>query len=78
MHTRKQAKARLIETDQTFRSLYEAHQIHERRLDDLHDSYAATDCDEVQLKTLKIEKLRLKDRMEQIIQSHLDAPTPAH
>jgi uncharacterized protein YdcH (DUF465 family) len=73
MQKHDEVKEELIATDTEFRRLYQEHQDHERRLDQLtrhhHDSDAS---DETELKTLKIQKLRLKDRMEEMIRSRLE------
>jgi uncharacterized protein YdcH (DUF465 family) len=69
-----EVKEELIATDTEFRRLYQEHQDHERRLDQLtrHHAHASESADETELKTLKIQKLRLKDRMEEMIRTRLD------
>lgn len=72
MEKHDEVKEELIETDVEFRRLFQEHQEHERRLDELVRCHAtSTDDDETELKALKIQKLRLKDRMEEMIRSRL-------
>jgi uncharacterized protein YdcH (DUF465 family) len=66
-----EVREELIQTDTEFRRLYQEHQDHERRLDELVRSHATSTADETELKALKIQKLRLKDRMEEMIRSRL-------
>ena len=66
-----EVKEELIQTDTEFRRLYQEHQSHERRLDELARCHATSTDDEIELKALKIQKLRLKDRMEEMIRCRL-------
>jgi uncharacterized protein YdcH (DUF465 family) len=71
-----EVKEELIQTDSEFRRLYQEHQDHERRLDQMvrtHHSHDTSIDEEAELKALKIQKLRLKDRMEEMIRSRLEA-----
>lgn len=70
MTRRDAVKEELLENDSEFQRLYEAHQSHERRLDELLEG-TASDADELELKSIKIQKLHLKDRMEEIIRDRL-------
>ncbi|MDX1382465.1 MAG: YdcH family protein [Thermoanaerobaculia bacterium] len=76
MPSRQEVKEQLIETDNEFRRLYEAHQSRERRLDELLESHPDSGEAEVELKALKVEKLHLKDRMEAMIRDRLDTQVP--
>lgn len=67
-----EVKEELIQTDTEFRRLYQEHQDHERRLDQLVRTHHTSTDDETELKALKIQKLRLKDRMEEMIRSRLE------
>ena len=67
MQNRDTLKEELIKNDEEFRRLFEEHQEFERRLDEiLHKSLPSQD-DEVAEKQIKLHKLALKDRMEQIL-----------
>ncbi len=68
------AKEELIETDDTFRELYEEHQECERRLETIHQNSLLSEEDEIESKRLKVHKLQLKDRMEAIRREHPVAP----
>ena len=72
MQKHDEVKEELIATDTEFRRLYQEHQDHERRLDQLTRHHASDASDETELKALKIQKLRLKDRMEEMIRSRLE------
>ena len=72
MQKHDEVKEELIETDTEFRRLYQQHQDHERRVDELVRGHASSTDDEIELKALKIQKLRLKDRMEEMIRSRLE------
>jgi uncharacterized protein YdcH (DUF465 family) len=69
-------KQRLLETDSEFRSLYEAHRTYERRLDEMLREPSATTEEEIELKSIKIEKLRLKDRMESMLRDRRSTSAP--
>lgn len=71
MASHEKAKEELIETDEEFRRLYEAHQSHERRLVEITENPSPSVDEEFVVKGLKVEKLHLKDRMEAIIREHL-------
>ncbi len=70
-------KQELLETNDEFRRLYEEHQDYERRLEELHQKTLPSQEDELEAKRIKLEKLRLKDRMEAILRSHREAGVPA-
>ena len=72
MQKHDEVKEELIQTDSEFRRLYQEHQDYERRLDQLVRHHATSTDDEIELKALKIQKLRLKDRMEEIIRIRLE------
>jgi uncharacterized protein YdcH (DUF465 family) len=71
MHTHDEVREELIQTDNEFRRLHQEHQDRERRLDELVRCHSTSAQDEIELKALKIQKLRLKDRMEEMIRSRL-------
>ncbi len=71
MTSRREVKEDLIETDEEFRRLWQAHQDHERRLEALTKNEASAVNDASVVKGLKVQKLHLKDRMEALIRTHL-------
>ena len=73
MQTHDEVKEELIQTDSEFRRLYQEHQGYEQRVDQLVRTHATSLDEETELKDLKIRKLRLKDRMEEMIRSRLEA-----
>lgn len=70
-------KAELITTDDEFRRLYEEHQESERRLEELNQKTLLSQEDETEEKKLKLHKLVLKDRMEEILRAHREARVSA-
>jgi uncharacterized protein YdcH (DUF465 family) len=72
MQKHDEVKKELIQTDTEFRRLYQEHQDYERRVDQMVRTHATSTDDEAQLKALKIQKLRLKDRMEEIIRTRIE------
>ncbi len=71
MENHDEIRNELIQTDLEFRRLYQEHQNRERRLDELTRHPMASPEAELTLKTIKIQKLRLKDQMEEKIQHQL-------
>ncbi len=63
-------KQELIDTDDEYRRLFEEHQNYERRLESLHHKSFFSQEDEQEEKRIKLQKLRLKDRMQVILRSH--------
>ncbi len=64
------AKEELIQTDASFRSLYEEHREYEQRLVKIRTRSLPSQEDEVEIKRIKIHKLSLKDRMEAMLRRH--------
>lgn len=62
----------LLESDAEYRRLHEDHQECERRLDEINAKSLLSQDDEIEEKKLKVHKLALKDRMEQLVRSHLE------
>ena len=60
----------LRDSDDEFRRLHQEHQECERRLDELQHMSLLSQDDEIEEKKLKVHKLALKDRMEQIVREH--------
>jgi len=73
MSNRDDLKAELIQTDDRFRRLYEEHCEYERRLAELNQKSLLSQDDEIEEKKIKLHKLALKDRMEEILRSHREA-----
>ncbi|HEX2466318.1 MAG TPA: YdcH family protein [Thermoanaerobaculia bacterium] len=72
MQKHDEVKEELIKTDIEFRRLYQDHQDHERRIDQMLRTHDTSTDDEIELKALKIQKLRLKDRMEEMIRTRIE------
>jgi len=70
-------KAELIQTDDDFRRLYEEHQEFERRLQELNHKTLLSQEDEIEEKKIKLHKLMLKDRMEQMLRMHRESRVSA-
>ncbi len=64
-------KDELIASDDAFRRLYQQHQNYKRQLESIRLRSLPSQDDEVEIKRIKIEKLRLKDRMELMLRSHV-------
>ena len=63
-------KKELLVTDEEFRRLHEEHQNYERRLTELLQKTLLSQDDELEEKKIKLQKLRLKDRMQAILRAH--------
>ena len=70
-------KAELIQTDDDFRRLYEEHQEFERRLQEINQKTLLSQDDEMEEKKIKLHKLVLKDRMEQLLRLHRESRVSA-
>jgi uncharacterized protein YdcH (DUF465 family) len=57
----------LLETNESFRRLYEEHQKLERRLEGLLSKTLPSENDEIEEKQIKLQKLHLKDQMEAML-----------
>jgi len=68
-------KRDLLRSDQSFRALHDEHQECETRLAQLTQNSLPSAEDEVEEKRLKLQKLALKDRMEEILREHRAAAT---
>lgn len=77
MSSRDDLRQELIQTDDEFRRLYEEHQEYERRLQEINQKTLLSQDDEIEEKKIKIHKLALKDRMEEILRSHREARVTA-
>lgn len=70
-------KEELIRTDDDFRRLHEEHQEYERRLQELSHKSLLSQDDEIEEKKIKLHKLALKDRMEEILRHHRESRVTA-
>ncbi len=70
-------KAELIQSDDEFRRLYEEHQQFERRLQEINQKTLLSQEDEMEEKKIKLHKLMLKDRMEQLLRLHRESRVSA-
>lgn len=61
----------LIESDDSFRRLYEEHQEYKERLSAIRQKSLMSQEDEIEVKRIKLHKLSLKDQMEAIRRRHL-------
>jgi uncharacterized protein YdcH (DUF465 family) len=77
MTQRDELKAELLQTDEQFRRLYEEHREYERRLSELNQKTLLSQDDEFEEKKIKLHKLALKDRMEEILRAHREARVSA-
>ena len=63
-------KDELIKNDDQFRQLHEQHQTLEGKLEDLYSRSLLSEEDELEVKRIKHEKLRLKDEMLSLMREH--------
>lgn len=70
MSERDDLREELIRTDPEFRRLFEEHQEFERRLHELNHKSLLSQDDEIEEKKIKLHKLALKDRMENLLRAH--------
>ena len=70
-------KEELIQTDEQFRHLFEEHRTCEHRLTEINQKTLLSQDDEIEEKKIKLHKLVLKDRMEEILRQHREARVPA-
>jgi uncharacterized protein YdcH (DUF465 family) len=73
MLNRDDLKTELIASDDEFRRLYEEHREYEQRLAELNQKTLPSQDDETEEKKIKLHKLMLKDRMEEILRAHREA-----
>lgn len=66
-------KDELLSSDPTFRILWDEHQDCERRLNEMSHKSLLSQEDELQEKQIKLHKLALKDRMEEILRLFREA-----
>ena len=77
MPNRDALREELLRTDSHFAELHAEHQQLERLLEALNTKSLHSQDDEIEIKRIKREKLRLKDEMEQILRAREEAPVTA-
>lgn len=77
MQNRDEIKEELLQTDDEFRRLHEEHQASERRLEQIKQKSLLSQDDEGEEKRIKLHKLVLKDRMEEILRTHRESRVSA-
>jgi uncharacterized protein YdcH (DUF465 family) len=70
-------KEELVRTDDEFRRLHEEHQEYEGRLQELSHKTLLSEDDEAEEKKIKLHKLVLKDKMEEILRHHRESRVTA-
>lgn len=76
MPNRDALKVDLLHTDDEYRRLHAEHQEYEGRLHAILQKSLPSQEDEVAEKQIKLHKLALKDRMEQILHSRAEMGAP--
>jgi uncharacterized protein YdcH (DUF465 family) len=74
MPNREALREELLRSDEHFRHLHEEHQRLERQLEALNQKSLHSEDDELEVKRIKREKLRLKDEMEEAVRARQEAP----
>ena len=77
MENHEALKQELIRSNPDFQALHREHQELEHQLEALYQKSLLSQEDEVEVKRIKHDKLRLKDRMFEIIRAHDDARVSA-
>jgi uncharacterized protein YdcH (DUF465 family) len=70
-------KEELIKTDEEYRRLHDEHQACKDRLHEINQKSLLSQDDEIEEKKIKLHKLTLKDRMEEILRAHREARVSA-
>ena len=70
-------KKELRETDEEFRRLFEEHQNHKQRLNVIKEKSFLSPEDETEAKQIKLHKLGMKDRMQEIARMYRREKVPA-
>ncbi len=66
-------KERLLQSDHEYRDLAARHHELEQRLHELENRHFLTEPEQLEESQIKKQKLRLKDRMEDILRHHVPA-----
>jgi hypothetical protein len=77
MPHRDAVKEDLLKSDPLYQQLHEQHQALERQLDALNHKSLHAEDDEIEMKRIKVEKLRLKDAMEQMVRTREESHVTA-
>ena len=70
-------KEELLRSDDEFRRLHQEHQEYDHRLLEINQKSLLSQEDEIEEKKIKLHKLALKDRMEQILRMHRESRVSA-
>jgi uncharacterized protein YdcH (DUF465 family) len=77
MSNRDALREELLRSDSRFQELHAEHQGLEKVLEALNQKSLQSEDDEIEIKRIKREKLRLKDEMEEVIRSREEAQVTA-
>lgn len=77
MSERDELREELLQSDPEFRRLVEEHQDCERRLHEINQKSLLSQDDEIEEKKIKLHKLALKDRMEDLLRHHRESRVAA-
>ena len=77
MPNRDALREELLRTDSRFSELHAEHQQLERLLEALNQKSLHSQDDEIEIKRIKREKLRLKDEMEELLRTREEAHVTA-
>jgi uncharacterized protein YdcH (DUF465 family) len=77
MPSRDTLREEMLRSDENFRRLHEEHQALEHLLESLNQKTLHAQEDEIEMKRIKHEKLRLKDEMEAMLRARQEAHVPA-
>ena len=71
MYPADRVKDELIESNESYRRLYDEHQEYKQRLTTIRQRSLPSQEDEIEMKRIKLHKLSLKDQMESIRRRHV-------
>ncbi len=63
-------KELLINNNAEFKKIYDEHQNYEKELDKFKEKHYLTNNEEILIKEIKKKKLRLKDKMQEMIENY--------
>ena len=73
VHNQDEVRRAVAEENQEYRKLMDEHASFDTRLDELQGKAVLDDAERVETVDLKKQKLQLKDRMERILQEHIES-----
>ena len=77
MSSKEALQQELVQSDAEYRDLFETHQELKKQLQSLYQKSLLSEEDELEVKRIKHEKLRLKDQMSFIARAHTPAAATA-